>query len=122
MKKLAEIVCISFAFLVPVARTGADDNEQSPSLFDQVRDGIAKLKPGMKFEEAKHLLTISKLKFTYLTASYSTAYYHYEIRDKSSLTLMVYVRWEKNSRDPVVIDTELRNGEKVVASFDAHKK
>jgi len=121
VETLARIVCLSTVFFVPVAHIGTGEDEQTPSLFDQVRDGFKKLKPGMTFDEAKRVLTINKLKSVRFTASNSSAHYYYELRGNSSRTLMVFIRWEKNRHDPVIIDAELRDGEKVIAQFSAYK-
>src|SRR5579862_4087655 len=63
MKTIAQITYTSVLFVVSVARIGADDDVQkAPSLFDQIRVAIPKLKPGMSERQVGELVHLNKLR------------------------------------------------------------
>ncbi len=122
MKTLARILCFSVFVLVPVARIGAGDDEQIPSLFEQVRMAIPKLKSGMTYHEVERLLMLNKLAQPRGGEINFCGIYHYDIEGKpGQLLTLVFFRNPK-SEIALIHSAELSRGDKIVAQFDADKK
>lgn len=118
MKTLARLVCISTLFVAPVARIGAGDDKQiAPSLFDQVREAIPKLKPGMSNKQVERLLHLDKLEYL---VGLDTAIYRqcYGGFGKESQRLVVIYGSDPDG----LIGATLRDGDKIVAQFRDPKR
>jgi hypothetical protein len=118
MKTLSRIVCLLAIFLAPVARIGADDDKQTAPLFDQVREAIPKLKAEMSEKEVIRLLHVDKLHRDdlRLPSSLSTRVYYTGFGKKSQSLEIAFTGTD------AVIGAILRDGNKIVAEFDANKK
>jgi|SRR5580700_676466 hypothetical protein len=122
MKTIAQIVCISTFFLAQVARIGAGEDVQAPSLFDQVREAIPKLKPGMKFEGVKRILQMTKLEFLSSSGSAGLSVSRYSFPGNPNQRLSIETEFSEESNEPIVRSAALLDGRNVVAKFDADKK
>ena|SRR5579862_227196 len=121
MKTLARIICISLAFLVPVARIGADDKKQAPSLFDQVREAIPKLKPGIRIKEAMRILHSEKLGDPHVVSLTTQDSYIFVFPGKPKQRLVIQCKFGLGS-DFELISATLQDDDKIVSQFDAQKK
>ena len=119
MKTLARILCVSTIVFFPVARIGAGD-VQTPPLFDQVREAIPKLKPGMKTEEAYRILQTDKLDLSYVSGNVcmSVASYKFPGKRNQSLDVQTLI----GDTDRLLGSVTLYDADKIVAHFDAKKK
>src|SRR5579862_9904568 len=101
MKVLVRIICVSAIVLVAVARIGADD-VQTPGLFDQVRDGIKNLKPGMKYEEVKRILQIEKLELSSVGGGIGGFYSTFEFPRKPDQRLYIHIPLSDDPNETIV--------------------
>jgi hypothetical protein len=123
MKTLAQIICVSAIFLAPVARIGAGDDVQIPSLFDQVRSAIPKLKAGMSEAEGSRSLHLDKLRGGGIWTSGLVCGRIYGGFAKNSQRLHVLTHDEDNAGKAVtMISAILYDGDKIVAQFNDNKK